>query len=240
MVPEPGPAQPRRAFAPQPGNPSSSDFERLASPAGGNRDVWHTRSCSLEVGAHAGRRLHSASKRTGCLSHEKGQGHESPSIPSLPRAVEGGGTFLPVGLHAGGTQAVSNVTSTTQRKHGQVAVGLGKDRAGHSHGRAGRWRESAHPCPHHPQDGSPGRSGSRSAQGESSEPPLAEEPRAFGKHAVPGHSNPRYVPDLTRAGGLHLGCYWEPFTGKEELRKALPAEQVQCPRAGFRLDSAVS
>lgn len=69
-------------------------------------------------------------------------------MPSLPRAVKGGGTFLPVGLHAGGTQAVPNVTSTTQRKHGQVAVGLGKDRAGHSRGSTGRGRKSAHPCPH--------------------------------------------------------------------------------------------
>lgn len=75
-------AQPRRAFAPQPGNPSSSDFERLASPAGGNGDVWHTRSCSLEVGAHAGRRLHSASKRTGCPSPRRAR--SSPEAPKRP------------------------------------------------------------------------------------------------------------------------------------------------------------
>lgn len=80
-----------------------------------------------------------------CLSHEKGQGHETPPMPSPPRAVKGGGTFLLVGLHAGGTQAVPNATSITQRKHGQVAFGPGKDCAGHSCGSARRWQESAHP-----------------------------------------------------------------------------------------------
>lgn len=64
-----------------------------------------------------------------CLSHEKGQGHESPPTPSVPQAVEGGGTFLSVGLHAGGTQAVPNVaTNANQRKHVQVMARPGKGR----------------------------------------------------------------------------------------------------------------